>query len=151
MSAGNGRVDPAPPGTARRTRRRTQVLTDSLVDVGGLTWSTDGYVYYDGHLAGDGLARVRETGGRPEIASRPNAPSESWHSHPSALPNGRGVLFSVARLRGASPFDIAVLDSRTGEHRVLFRGLAPRPDRRRAELPRGVEGEAPAMTPGRCT
>jgi len=103
-----------------------QVLTDSLVDVGGLTWSTDGYLYYDGHLAGDGLARVRETGGQPEIASRPNAPSESWHSHPSALPNGRGVLFSVARLRGASPFDIAVLDTRTGKHRVLFRGVAPR-------------------------
>jgi eukaryotic-like serine/threonine-protein kinase len=103
-----------------------QVLTDSLVDTGGLTWSNDGYLYYDGHLAGDGLARVRDTGGKPEIASRPQTPDESWHSHPSALPNGRGLLFSVARLRGASPFDIAVLDSRTGEHRVLFRGVNPR-------------------------
>ena len=103
-----------------------QILTDSLVDIGGLTWSSDGYVYYDGHLEGDGLARVRDTGGKPEVASRPRDATESWHSLPSALPNGRGVLFSVARLRGASPFDIAVLDSRTREHRVLFRGMTPR-------------------------
>jgi serine/threonine-protein kinase len=103
-----------------------QTLTDSLVDTGGLTWSSDGYIYYDGHLEGDGLARIRETGGKPEIASRPRDETESWHSLPSALPNGRGVLFSVARLRGAIPFDIAVLDSRTGQHRVLMRGMAPR-------------------------
>jgi serine/threonine-protein kinase len=44
---------------------------------------------------------------------------------PAALPNGRGVLFSVARGRGAMASDIAVLDTRTGKHRVLLRGNVP--------------------------
>ena len=103
-----------------------QVLTDSLVDLGGVAWGTDGYIYYDGHLAGDGLARIRETGGTPEIATRPADPTESWHSAPSALPNGRGVLFIIAHDRGASPSDIGVLDTRTGKYRLLVRGMAPR-------------------------
>jgi len=63
-------------GTMRRLKvvslagQPPQVLTDSLVDLGGVAWGTDHYVYYDGHLAGDGLARIRDTGGQPEIASR---------------------------------------------------------------------------------
>ena len=102
------------------------VLTDSLVDLGGVAWGTDGYIYYDGHLAGDGLARIRENGGTPEIATRPGDPTESWHSGPRVLPNGRGVLFIITHDRGASPSDIGVLDTRTGKYRVLVRGMAPR-------------------------
>jgi eukaryotic-like serine/threonine-protein kinase len=102
-----------------------QALTDSLVDLGGVSWGADGYIYYDAHFEGDGLARIRETGGRPEIASRPADATESWHASPAALPNGRGVLFTVARARGAQPYDIAVLDIRTGKHRVLLRGTSP--------------------------
>jgi serine/threonine-protein kinase len=49
-------------------------LADSLVDLGGVSWASDGYVYYDGHLKGDGLARVRDSGGRkPEIATMPDS------------------------------------------------------------------------------
>jgi serine/threonine-protein kinase len=102
------------------------VLTDSLVDSGGVTWSPDGYIYYDAALEGDGIARIRATGGTPEIASRPANDTESWHTAPAALPNGKGVLFHMARGRGALPFDVAILDTRTGIHRVLFRGVAPR-------------------------
>jgi len=100
------------------------VLTDSLVDSGGVTWGDDGYIYYDGHLEGDGLARIRETGGSPEVATTPADSSESWHAQPVALPGGRGVLFAVSRERGEG-FDIAVLDARTGRHRVLVQGLRP--------------------------
>jgi serine/threonine-protein kinase len=119
-------------GTMRRLKvvslagRPPQVLTDSLVDLGGVAWGTDGYVYYDGHLAGDGLARIRENGGTPEIASRTLNPADSWHSAPRALPNGRGVLFMIAHDRGAGPADIAVLDARTGKFKTLVRGVAPR-------------------------
>jgi serine/threonine protein kinase len=92
-----------------------QVLTDSLVDLGGVSWGADGYIYYDGHLAGDGLARIRESGGPPEIASRPANAAESWHSSPRALPNGRGVLFAIARdraqLRTMSPCSTRALAS----------------------------------------
>ena len=48
---------------------------------------------------------------------------ERWHASPSALPNGRGVLFAVSRSLARGLFDIAVLDTRTGKHRVLLRGV----------------------------
>jgi len=99
-------------------------LTDSLVDQGGVTWAADGYIYYDGHLEGDGVARVKETGGKPEIATRPDsAAGETYHYVPSALPEGRGVLFTITRGGNAAAADIAVLDSRTHKHKVLTRGV----------------------------
>jgi WD40 repeat protein len=102
-------------------------LTDSLVDLGGLSWGHDGYIYYDGHLEGDGIARIRETGGRPEIVSRPDSTaSENYHAMPHSLPNGRGVLMMIARPAGLSSSDIGVLDLRTGKHRVLTRGVSAR-------------------------
>ena len=95
-------------------------LTDSLVDIAGLTWSADGYIYYDGKLEGDGLARVRQSGGSPEIATRPDtADDESWHMNPSALPGGRGVLYTAARSRSASEDVIDVLDTKTGKQKRL--------------------------------
>ncbi len=102
-------------------------LTDSLVDMGGVSWGADGYIYYDGHLDGDGVARIRETGGKPEIASRPDsARGENYHHMPSALPNGRGVLLRVTSQSAGTGPDLAVLDTRTGKHRVLVRGLVGR-------------------------
>jgi eukaryotic-like serine/threonine-protein kinase len=103
-----------------------QTLTDSLVDDGGVTWSTDGYIYYDGHLEGDGLARIRQTGGNPEIASRADsAKSEIYHFVPSALPNGRGVIMTIAHRGGdRNRWDVGVLDTRSGRHKALVRGVA---------------------------
>ena len=101
-------------------------LTDSLVDFGGVSWGSDGYIYYDGHLEGDGIARIKETGGRPEIASRPDTSrGEAYHHSPSALPGGRGVLL-VIRTGGAteSSWEIAVLDTRTGTHTILTAGVS---------------------------
>jgi serine/threonine-protein kinase len=102
-------------------------LTDSLVDMGGVSWGSDGYIYYDGHLEGDGIARIRETGGKPEIATRPDSSAgESFHFMPSALPNGRGVIFTITRQGPGAGSDIAVLDSRSGKHTVLVRGAVGR-------------------------
>ena len=102
-------------------------LTDSLVDQGGVSWGTDGYIYYDGHLEGDGIARIRETGGKPEIASRPDSSKgENYHHLPSALPNDRGVLLTITHNGGPGTSEIGVLDSRSGQHKVLTRGLAAR-------------------------
>jgi serine/threonine-protein kinase len=100
-------------------------LTDSLVDAGGVSWGSDGYIYYDGHLEGDGVARIRETGGPPEIASRPDsARGERYHNMPTALPNGRGVLMTVrGSASGGNTDDIAVVDLRTGKHTMLVRGV----------------------------
>jgi serine/threonine-protein kinase len=101
-------------------------LTDSAVDRGGLSWCSDGYIYYDGSLAGDGLARVRETGGKPEPASMPDSATERFHINPSALPNGRGVIFTIARGGGLPTFDVGVLDTRTRKHHVLVHGAVGR-------------------------
>ncbi len=101
-------------------------LTDSLVDNGGVSWGYDGYIYYDGHLEGDGIARIKESGGRPEIASRPDsARGEVYHNMPRALPGGRGVLMRsrTTNVTGFTP-EIAVLDTRTGTHRILANGVA---------------------------
>jgi Tol biopolymer transport system component len=101
------------------------VLTDSLVDLGGVSWGPDGYIYYDGHLEGDGVARIRATGGRPEIFTRPNADSgESYHNLPYALPGGHGVLFTV-RGRTDREWTVAVADVETGRHTVLAAGASP--------------------------
>ncbi|MEQ1692514.1 MAG: protein kinase [Gemmatimonas sp.] len=102
-------------------------VADSLVDNGGVSWGHDGYIYFDAKLAGDGLARVRETGGKAEVASMTDtAARESFHVHPAALPNGRGVLFSVAHGMALDGFDVAVLDTRTGKHRILVHATSAR-------------------------
>ncbi|HWP72537.1 MAG TPA: protein kinase [Gemmatimonadaceae bacterium] len=96
------------------------VLADSAVDLGGVSWSDDGYIYYDGKLEGDGIARVRATGGKPEIVTVPDREAgERFHSKPSALPDGRGVIFTLQRATGS---EIAVFDARTRKHSVLVRG-----------------------------
>jgi len=102
-------------------------VTDSLVDRGGLTWSSDGYLYYDGHFDGDGVARVRASGGKPEIVTRADsAANELYHYHPRALPGGRGLLFTIARPGGAGDFDVAAFDAKTGKYHVLARGVDAR-------------------------
>lgn len=101
-------------------------LADSMVDGGGAAWGYDGYIYYDSQLEGLGLARVQETGGPPEPATRLDVPGgELWHYQPEPLPSGRGVLF-VIRRSNMRESDIAVTDPKTGAHRVLLRGLTPR-------------------------
>jgi eukaryotic-like serine/threonine-protein kinase len=101
-------------------------LTDTKVGRGGLSWGSDGYIYYDGDFRRDGLARVRETGGPAEEASIPDSVTERFHVNPSALPNGRGVLFTIARGAGLASFDVGVLDTRTGKHAVLVHGAVGR-------------------------
>jgi Tol biopolymer transport system component len=104
-------------------------LTDSLVDSGGASWGHDGFVYYDGHLDGDGIARVRETGGAPEVVTRADsAEGELWHFQPEALPNGKGLLFTVSRrFRGLDgEWWIGASEIGSGRHRRLVQGRLPR-------------------------
>lgn len=80
-------------------------------------------MYYDGHLQGDGLTRVKETGGWPEIVSRPDkTKAEGYHNDPAALPNGKGVLFAMNHL---GRWDIGVVDVQTGTHKILVAGMHP--------------------------
>ncbi len=101
-------------------------VTDSLVDLGGAAWGYDGYIYFDGRLEGDGIARVPETGGAPAPVTMPDhAKGEAWHQQPEPLPNGKGLLFGISGGGAVSQYNIGVVDLRTGSHRVLIRGVAP--------------------------
>ncbi|HEX9562583.1 MAG TPA: protein kinase, partial [Gemmatimonadaceae bacterium] len=102
-------------------------VADSLVDLGGVSWGHDGYVYYDGHLDGDGIARVRETGGRPEPVTRADSASgEFWHFRPHTLPNGRNLLFTIARgVTGGFKWFVGATELGSGRHVTLVEGRNP--------------------------
>jgi len=93
------------------------LLSDSLIDSGGVSWGWDGWIYTDAALEGDGFARVPETGGPPEIVTTPVG-DEDWHAAPFALPDGRGVLFYAAGVEM-----VGIVDLETGEHTTLVDGV----------------------------
>lgn len=114
-------------------------IPSSLTGVAGASWSADGYIYADGLLAKP-LARVRPQRGAVAewFTALDTANGEADHLWPEALPNGNGVLFTVAfrgrHVRiGTAPFSIAVADTRTGKHHVILENASyPRyaaPDR----------------------
>ncbi|HSE28903.1 MAG TPA: protein kinase, partial [Gemmatimonadales bacterium] len=104
-------------------------ITDSAVGLDGATWSEDGYIYFDGLTGGGttGILRVPAAGGTWDTVTvvRREA-SETDHVWPEALPDGRGVLFTIARGGDMRTADIGVVPPDGGAHRVLFRGVTAR-------------------------
>jgi dipeptidyl aminopeptidase/acylaminoacyl peptidase/tRNA A-37 threonylcarbamoyl transferase component Bud32 len=101
-------------------------LVDSAISGGGVAWGADGYIYFDG--GSDGIRRVAETGGFQEtVVPLDTAAGEVGFAWPEVLPSGRGLLYR-RRLAGQSEqeHDIMVVDFRSGETRVLLRGVAAR-------------------------
>ena len=115
------RFDGAPPIT----------VADSAVGTPGATWSPDGFIYFDALGVGP-LLRVPERGSRsPEQASTLDSiTGEQQHVWPQALPNGKGLLFIVnftgPGRQGGETDQVAVLDLKTGTHRILFNGIQVR-------------------------
>ena len=69
-----------------------------------------------------GLLSVPASGGQPKVLTRPDAAkAEGDHWFPFMLPNGRGVLFTIAGERPDTA-QIAVLDLRTGQPKTLVNG-----------------------------
>jgi serine/threonine-protein kinase len=103
------------------------VVTDSGAG-GGAAWGHDGYIYFNARWNGHSIvARVPEAGGVPQPVTMPDSAKGEWWLHqPEPLPNGKGVLFGVARNVPVSQYDIAVVDLATGTRRALVRGVAPR-------------------------
>jgi serine/threonine-protein kinase len=103
------------------------MVVDTGVGNEGVDWAEDGFLYYDGLTAGGdiGLKRIPAFGGAVEqLTTVDTASGESDHNFPNVLPNGNGLLFRIER--GMSPSDIAVLDLRSGEYRILVRGAVVR-------------------------
>ena len=86
----------------------------------GVTWGLDDMIIF---ATLGGLARVSAAGGESEMLTTPEAPV--LHFWPEVLPNGRGVLFTIASSTGGNA-QLAVLDLETGEQRDLpLRGTHP--------------------------
>jgi serine/threonine-protein kinase len=102
-------------------------VADSGIGYAGASWGVDGYIYADGtggDPATEGIMRVPATGGALEVVTVPDTTAgEVAHKWTTALPNGKGVLFSILRGGDLTARDIAVLDLASGEHRVLVRGV----------------------------
>jgi eukaryotic-like serine/threonine-protein kinase len=92
-------------------------------DFRGFDWSEDGRIYFGGAVSG--IETVPEDGGPVETLTELDQDrSEKTHRFPHVLPEGRGLLFTLATA-GISSYDeasVALLDLRTGEHRILFDG-----------------------------
>ena len=100
------------------------IVTDSMISRSQGTWSSDGFIYTAARL-GDGLVRVRPVvGAIPERFTHVNvAAKEVTHAAPSALPNGKGVLFNI--VYSGKPVAIAVAETGSRKYRVLLDGLGP--------------------------
>ncbi|MFC1639843.1 TolB family protein, partial [Gemmatimonadota bacterium] len=101
-------------------------LSDSMMgSYYGIGWGRDGYLYLNGAAnARQGIVRVPENGGPHEQVTVPDSnANELYHSAPTPLPNGKGVVFRVHRGTDGPESDIvAVLDLRTGRHQELVHG-----------------------------
>jgi serine/threonine-protein kinase len=88
----------------------------------GASWGDDNIITFATNAPGTGLWRVSADGGEPTIVTTAEtAQHEGTYSFPSALPLGRGVLFTIA---GANQTDssVVVLDLKTGQLKTLIRG-----------------------------
>ncbi|MGE5243870.1 MAG: protein kinase domain-containing protein [Betaproteobacteria bacterium] len=82
----------------------------------GGAWGDDNTIVFSGT---SGLMRVSAGGGTPEPLTRlDTARGETAHGRPQFLPDGR-VLFTI---RSANGSDIALLDLKTGTHRIVAKG-----------------------------
>ena len=91
---------------------------------GGGAWGPDGWIYFDSPL---GLSRVQADGGNPELfIPYDSAAGEIGHAWPSALPNGKGLLYRSRRNLDPTDFDIVAFDFKTRGRHVLTKGLLAR-------------------------
>ena len=84
----------------------------------GATWGDDNVIVFALAGPGGGLWRVSGDGGKAALLAAPDTVDvDSSYGLPSALPRGRGVLFTIQR-QGAS--QVAALDLTTGTRQVLI-------------------------------
>jgi serine/threonine-protein kinase len=96
---------------------------------GGTAWGSDGFFYTNGGFNGKrGILRLPVTGGPLETVTQIDTATHALaHMYPVLLPNGRGLLYAIfygpTRITES---DIAVVDLKTHQSRVLVRGVRAR-------------------------
>jgi serine/threonine-protein kinase len=99
-------------------------VSDSLTGVAGASWGRDGFIYVDGIGA---LVRVEAKAGAASkyFTELDTAAGEYDHLWPDALPNGKGVVFTVFfkdenGVKGRRSSGIAVAEIPSGKHRMIL-------------------------------
>ncbi|MEO5511420.1 MAG: hypothetical protein ABIS27_12380, partial [Longimicrobiales bacterium] len=107
------------------TGGQARTLVTEGISGGGLTWGSDGYVYFDGGYKG--LVRVRPDGTDVTTVMPLDTSKQEAFAWPTALPDGRGILLRV-RQGGESPsnYSIVVVNPRDGSRKHLLQGLVAR-------------------------
>jgi len=101
-------------------------VTEEDVQGGAVAWGVDGNLYYGGQ---EGIHQVPSTGGKSVVFTPPDtAKGEIFRAWPQALPNGKGLLFSIMRSppTDVTQYDLAVADLATGATKILLRGVLGR-------------------------
>jgi serine/threonine-protein kinase len=92
----------------------------------GAAWLGDGTIVFATNDGRFGLSSLPAGGGDPTTLTMPDpAQGEIDHWFPSALPENRGVLFTIVSNRVGARAQVAVLDLRTRKYRALFAGSQP--------------------------
>jgi len=101
----------------------------------GATWAPDGTILFTaGFGSGLGLSRVSAGGGVPRTLTTPGK-GEIGHRWPHALPDGKGVLFTIWTGGGFDDGRVGFLSFQTGQWRTVAEGgtgplyVPPTPDR----------------------
>ena len=96
-------------------------IADAPSGISGATWGPDGTIVF----AWFDLFRVPAAGGAPAVLLKVDeARGHRFYRHPSFLPSGRAVLFTIgtADTHSYDDGDIAVVSLDTGRSRVLIEG-----------------------------
>jgi eukaryotic-like serine/threonine-protein kinase len=103
--------------TAGGTPQQIAVITERNA---GATWGRDGTIVF---ATTEGLYRVAENGGEPELLRRPDRlRNERLYAWPEFMPDGQFVLFTVISQASTDGAQIAVLNLRTRESKIVLKG-----------------------------
>jgi len=95
------------------------VLSEGLA-IAGASWGADDNIIFG--TVGNGLFRVSAAGGEEREQLTNLEEGELGHRWPESLPGGRTVLFTVQNGQGDSNLEIAALNLKTGERKLLIPG-----------------------------
>ena len=88
----------------------------------GASWGTDDTIVF-AIVEAPGLQSVPAGGGTPTTLAKPDAKTGETYILPSVLPDGHAVLFTIRPPAGMMDnAQVAVLDRRTGQTKILIRG-----------------------------
>ena len=104
-----------------RTGGPSQEISQLAGEPAGGTWLPDNSIIVGSNDPRVGLIQVPGGGGKPTVLTVPG-PGERDHSHPSVLPGGRAVLFTIGSMGPTENSQVAALDLNTRQQKVLLRG-----------------------------